>query len=89
MNARSEPKPGHRGWFALQYPLLDGEPPTPAVRAAAAADFASGISFPLPFNQYPESVMELMVKERKHALRMPFRLSRSAPHGCGPDGFAE
>ncbi len=52
MDARSEPKPGHRGWFALQYPLLDGEPPTPAVRAAAAADFASGISFPLPFNQY-------------------------------------
>ena len=37
----------------------------------------------------PESVMELMVKERKHALRMPFRLSRSAPHGCGPDGCAE
>ena len=37
----------------------------------------------------PESVMELMVKEPKHALRVPFGFSRFAPNGCEPDGCAE
>ncbi len=62
--------------------VLNGEP-------QAAQIFCMRLAYSGAVFVQPESVMELMVKERKHALRMPFRLSRSAPHGCGPDGFAE
>lgn len=39
-------------WFRLRCPLIAGEPPTPLVRAVAAADFASGTSWVLPFGAY-------------------------------------
>ena len=39
-------------WFRLRHPIIADEEPTPLVRAVAAADFASGISWELPFGQY-------------------------------------
>jgi Thioesterase-like superfamily len=36
-------------WFRLRCPVVDDEPPTPAERVAAAADFGSGVGNPLPF----------------------------------------
>lgn len=39
-------------WFRLAKPVVDGEEPTPFMRACAAADFGNGISTALPFNQF-------------------------------------
>lgn len=39
-------------WFRLRVPLVAGEAPTPLVRAVAAADFASGTSWVLPFGRF-------------------------------------
>lgn len=39
-------------WFRLIRPLVAGEAPTPAMRAAAASDFANGISSVLPFERW-------------------------------------
>jgi acyl-coenzyme A thioesterase PaaI-like protein len=39
-------------WFRLDAPMFEGEPTSPAVRAAAAADFGNGISGILPFDAY-------------------------------------
>jgi len=36
-------------WFRLRIPLVEGEVPTPAQRAVAAADFGNGIGAELPF----------------------------------------
>jgi hypothetical protein len=36
-------------WFRLRHPLVDGEPLTPLMRVAAAADFGNGISAELPW----------------------------------------
>jgi hypothetical protein len=37
-------------WFRLLLPLVDDEAPSPAMRAAAAADFSNGVSRVLPFD---------------------------------------
>ncbi|GAB3684997.1 thioesterase family protein [Salinisphaera aquimarina] len=39
-------------WFCLRVPLIDGVETTPAMRAAAAADFGNGISWVLPFDEF-------------------------------------
>jgi hypothetical protein len=39
-------------WFRLTCPVVEGWPVTPAMRAAAAADFGNGISMLLPFEQW-------------------------------------
>lgn len=39
-------------WFRLRHPLIADEEPSPLARAVAAADFASGISWVLPFGRY-------------------------------------
>lgn len=39
-------------WFRLTVPLIAGQPNTPAMRAAAAADFGNGISWTLPFSEF-------------------------------------
>ena len=39
-------------WFRLRAPVIAGESPSPAVRAAAAADFGNGISMVLPPQDY-------------------------------------
>jgi acyl-CoA thioesterase len=37
-------------WFRLAHPLVEGEEPSPAMRAAAAADFGNGVSSALRFD---------------------------------------
>lgn len=39
-------------WVRLQAPVVPGEEPSPVQRAAAAADFANGISAVLPFDEW-------------------------------------
>lgn len=39
-------------WLRLRVPLVAGETPTPAQRAAAAADFGNGLSAPVPIGDY-------------------------------------
>lgn len=39
-------------WFRLNVPLIEGEPNTPTVRAAATADFGNGLSWVLDFDRY-------------------------------------
>lgn len=37
-------------WFRLRHPVVEGEEPSPAMRAAAAADFGNGVSQVLPWD---------------------------------------
>lgn len=50
-------------WFRLTCPVVEGWPVTPAMRAAAAADFGNGISMLLPFEEWsfvnPDLTMHL------------------------------
>jgi len=39
-------------WFRLRHPVVDGEDPSPAMRAAAAADFGNGVSQVLPWDRW-------------------------------------
>lgn len=39
-------------WFRLTVPLVEGQPTSPAMRAAAAADFGNGLSWVLPAERY-------------------------------------
>lgn len=39
-------------WFRLSVPLVQGQPTSPAMRAAAAADFGNGLSWVLPAERY-------------------------------------
>ncbi len=39
-------------WFRLRVPLVQGQPDSPAMRAAAAADFGNGLSWVLPADRY-------------------------------------
>ena len=39
-------------WFRLDCPLVPGEQPSPAQRAAAAADFGNGLAHPVPFGEF-------------------------------------
>lgn len=39
-------------WFRLTVPLIEGRPASPAMRAAAVADFGNGLSWILPVEQY-------------------------------------
>ena len=39
-------------WFRLAQPVVEGEEPSPAMRAAAAADFGNGISQVLGFDDW-------------------------------------
>jgi acyl-coenzyme A thioesterase PaaI-like protein len=39
-------------WFRLDCPVVPGESPSPAQRAAAAADFGNGLAHPVPFGGY-------------------------------------
>jgi hypothetical protein len=44
---------GHAvAWIRLRGELLPGVPPSPLARAAAAADFANGLSWVLPFDEW-------------------------------------
>jgi hypothetical protein len=39
-------------WFRLTVPLVNDQPTSPAMRAAAAADFGNGVSWVLPADRY-------------------------------------
>lgn len=39
-------------WFRLRYPVIEGAETTPAMRAAATADFGNGLSWVLAFDKY-------------------------------------
>jgi acyl-coenzyme A thioesterase PaaI-like protein len=39
-------------WFRLRRPVVEGEPTSPAQRAAAAADFGNGVSQVLPWDEW-------------------------------------
>jgi hypothetical protein len=59
---------GHMAaWIRLRGDLLPGEPPSPLARAAAAADFANGLSWILPFDEWLFVNTELTV----HLHRQP------------------
>lgn len=45
------PGPG-QVWFRLAHPVVDDEEPSPAMRAAAAADFGNGVSQVLPWESW-------------------------------------
>jgi Acyl-CoA thioesterase C-terminal domain/Acyl-CoA thioesterase N-terminal domain len=44
--------PRGAGWFRLEYPVVPGETPSGAQRAAAAADFGNGLAHPVAFGEY-------------------------------------
>ena len=54
-------------WIRLHGDLLPGEPPSPLARTAVAADFANGVSFLLPFEQWLFANTELTI----HLYRRP------------------
>lgn len=47
-----ETGPRGAGWFRLEYPVVPGETPSGAQRAAAAADFGNGLAHPVAFGEY-------------------------------------
>ena len=48
-----EPGSGHAiAWIRLRGDVLPGEPPSPLIRACAAADFSNGLSWILPFDDW-------------------------------------
>ncbi|MEJ8825551.1 thioesterase family protein [Variovorax humicola] len=67
--AQGDPsRPGPSGaWFRLAVPLVQGAPTSPAMRAAAAADFGNGLSWVLPVNRYLFSNADLSL----HLYREP------------------
>lgn len=55
-------------WFRLTVPLIRGEDNTPAMRAAAAADFGSGVSWVISPQQYLFSNADLSVHLHRPAM---------------------
>jgi hypothetical protein len=50
---RADDAPGTvTAWFRLRLPVVEGETPSPAQRAVAAADFGNGLTEPVPFDDY-------------------------------------
>jgi len=90
MDARYEPgtheEPSHHGWFRLRYPILDDDSLTPAVRAACAADFGSGFSCPLPFDQYLFPNVDLTMALYRNPVDDYIGLNSHT--WVGPDGIA-
>lgn len=62
----SQPGPG-AAWFRLAVPLVEGVVNSPAMRAAAAADFGNGLSWVLPADRYVFSNADLSL----HLHRQP------------------
>ena len=62
----SRPGPG-AAWFRLAVPMVRGAPNSPAMRAAAAADFGNGLSWVLP----PDSFLFSNADLNLHLHRQP------------------
>lgn len=68
-NAQGDPsKPGGgAAWFRFAVPFVDDKAASPAMRAAAAADFGNGLSWVLPANRYVFANADLSL----HLHRLP------------------
>jgi len=68
-NAQGDPsKPGGgAAWFRMSVPFVDDKPASPAMRAAAAADFGNGLSWVLPARRYVFANADLSL----HLHRLP------------------
>lgn len=81
----SEPGPG-TAWFRLRCPVVAGEPVSPVARAAAAADFGSGVGNPLRFTRATAINPDLTVSLHRHPAGEWVCLESAAwanPHGVG------
>jgi hypothetical protein len=73
-------------WIRLRYPVVDGEEPSPLMRAAAAADFGNGVGAALPFTRYqfinPDLTVSLFRPPEGEWVCLDARTD------IGPDGIA-
>lgn len=79
----TQPGPG-AAWFRLAVPLVQDQPTSPAMRAAAAADFGNGLSWVLPAERYLFANADLSL----HLHRPPQGewiglMSETQTHGAG------
>ncbi|MEJ8859279.1 thioesterase family protein [Variovorax robiniae] len=78
-------RPGPAGaWFRTAMPVVQGAPTSPAMRAAAAADFGNGLAWVLPVSRYLFSNADISI----HLYREPIGewiglRSESQVHGDG------
>jgi acyl-coenzyme A thioesterase PaaI-like protein len=63
----TEPGPGI-AWLRLKCPVIDGEPVSPAMRVAAAADFGSGIGNAVRFTNANAINAELSIHLHRHPI---------------------
>jgi len=81
----TEPGPA-TAWFRLRMPLVDGEEPSPAQRAVAAADFGNGIAAELRFETHLFVNTELTVHLTREPVGEWIALESVTEHG--PEGTA-
>ena len=80
-----EPGPG-TAWLRLRCPVVAGETLSPCSRAAAAADFGSGIGNPLRFTQASGINADITISLHRHPVGEWICLESGAwvqPHGVG------
>ena len=83
--AWEEPGPG-TAWIRLRCPVIAGEPVSPIMRVAAAADFGSGIGNPLRFTKSTAINAEVTIHVHRHPAGEWIGLESGAwaqPHGVG------
>jgi hypothetical protein len=81
----TEPGPG-TAWFRLRCPVVAGEAISPCSRAAAAADFGSGVGNPLRFTHASAINADVTVSLHRHPIGEWVCLESGAwvnPHGVG------
>jgi len=71
-------------WFCANQPIIDGEPISPLMRAAIAADFCNGVSSPLDMKQWTYINSDVTLS----LVRSPVGrwILVNAETGLGPDG---
>ena len=81
----TEPGPG-TAWFRLRCPVVAGEALSPCSRAAAAADFGSGVGNPLRFTHATGINADVTISLHRHPIGEWVCLESGAwvnPHGVG------
>jgi len=81
----SEPGPG-TAWFRLRCPVVAGEVLSPCARAAACADFGSGVGNPLRYTQATAINADVTVALHRHPIGEWVCLESGSwvhPHGVG------
>jgi hypothetical protein len=80
-------------WIRLLVPLVPGEEPSGAQRAAAAADFGNGVSGGLPYDRYtyinPDLTVHLMRPPVGEWIGMRSASYYGTANGSSGAGFAE